>query len=1698
MSSFSSDIDDSEFSEYGYSSGVEVSSAHEESSIDGSNYADSSKLDLVTVHGLSSKTGDEWQFIVDENRVLDPIPAHMIHYKYDAIDIIGEATPPSAIHDRAVELLDKIQPAGTVENRNKRPIVFAAHDLGGSIVKQALLIASREDKYREIASRTSLLIFFGTPHRVRDSHCWKDILSSNILPFLPDPYGIWFPNFIQLLAQYHKTLSEEFYTIAQNFRILDFYRRAGETETCQPIIEKYVGTLDTPWEDRIGQEGSHPLVGQFLSGEKFRFLRERISDVSTSLDKQYLDCLESLSIETPEGTKIYQSSLSSQCLFDCILSHPSYNSWEKAASPSVLQLQWKEALRSKALINSLAKLLQENSSRCRAIFASFSFDRQSVRRDSIVQMLASLSLQLLYQRPGLFSQVQHLYDAFKTKGTWTEQQMWMLFRTLLSRPNGHQVTCIINAIQNCDASYIRFLKNLSSLIGSTEERFRIIIIIQGHFDVIIGPPETCFEIDLNKLDTNSNTRKELKSAVDLLAQTKPVFDEFRDEIVEQFAGSMVTDCVWAISCLDHLKASRIRSTPSATHRQLETLCITAPERIFTAILQGVPEDDHPWVQNALTWISYAFRPLNFGELATALAIGDLEVSATSINNETARDITNDLRRTLTGLVEIGDRGVWLVHERVKDFVVQKPTNAPEWYSVKSTAHVDIAHYCLSYLSSYSMEDFHFTTTSLHYNSRVFYNRDSPNSFLEYATKYWPMHYRLGMESPDIDDRFIMEFLQGSTNLQLWSELYQYFRGPYVKQNLDQLNPSPLFISAYFGLTKTVKLILQDPNSLLDTENDLETALLVATQRGHIDAVRCLTHHKTFSPVVIMEAIRRASECGHGDIMQELIKFAKDKAIDDNAVALLYDNIRDGNARIVEHLIRRCSDADFKNGISMPLHVAAEHGHLSIVKILLTMTHLEINWKNDDGMIALHLAAANGHESIVEQLLRSGAEINSTDSAGRSPLHLASEYGYLQIVKRLLHHGAKIDLIDNRKRTALHMASWNGHCGVVRELLEKTAEINAEDEEENSALHLAVKGGHTNLVQVLIEYESRLDALDYLGRTPLVTATEKGLETIAVQLIENGAGVNDTFDDQTILTLAAGGGYTAVAKALLNHNASVEAKETTRGPLHVASVNGYPQIVRLLLDIGANPIAKDARGGTAMHLACRNERVEVVEELLRQKLELCTIDAWNETPLEDAARSGNKKIIELLLRYYGSDTKMRFAEHLHMSLHITALSGHEETVRLLLDAGADQDYQDDSGNTALHLAAQNSRSQVVLLLLVRRPDLELKEIMGRTALFEAASENSIECLKLLLDAGANKDPEDDDGDTPLTKAASKNNNEAVELLLERGAKMKSPNINYNNLLQFAVDKCSTSVVKALLNHGADQNSAHSIYGYPLQSASLNGNIETVQLLLDVGADINSVSGSYGTTLQAAAHKGSQEIVELLLRYSADVNKRSGFYCTALQAAACQRHRDAIVKILLDHGANVNILGGTWGSALHGAAAQSTSLVVKLLLEHEASVNKKDVQGRLPVHLASWGDNWDLVELVTSKESHIDCIDKQGRRGLHFAAASGAMSVLRQIVKRQEYRDVPDADGWISLHWACRQTNAEVIKLLLEHGSNPLHKSCRGWTPRDVAIFHGNDQLLELLPSEIENPSNEKNLVAGQEEPTTFICDGCLCVSVPMVN
>lgn len=145
-------------------------------------------FDVVLVHGLHGSKSTTW---CDEgeswntwNKTLikdDLFGYWTIRELYYWYETNWESTHiyfPDGINEEAQKLVDELVEARKgLDTEKSRPIVFIGHDIGGLIVKKALVIAaSNAAKYGNIPWETSTLIFLSVPNRIRELERLEDEL----------------------------------------------------------------------------------------------------------------------------------------------------------------------------------------------------------------------------------------------------------------------------------------------------------------------------------------------------------------------------------------------------------------------------------------------------------------------------------------------------------------------------------------------------------------------------------------------------------------------------------------------------------------------------------------------------------------------------------------------------------------------------------------------------------------------------------------------------------------------------------------------------------------------------------------------------------------------------------------------------------------------------------------------------------------------------------------------------------------------------------------------------------------------------------------------------------------------------------------------------------------------------------------------------------------------------------------------------------------------------------------------------------------------------------------------------------------------------------------------------------------------------------------------------------------------------------
>ena len=299
--------------------------------------------------------------------------------------------------------------------------------------------------------------------------------------------------------------------------------------------------------------------------------------------------------------------------------------------------------------------------------------------------------------------------------------------------------------------------------------------------------------------------------------------------------------------------------------------------------------------------------------------------------------------------------------------------------------------------------------------------------------------------------------------------------------------------------------------------------------------------------------------------------------------------------------------------------------------------------------------------------------------------------------------------------------------------------------------------------------------------------------------------------------AAFNGFAKMAIALLSSGSIDVDQGTPDGftALTMAARNGHPRVVRILLDHGANASIVDDCGYAALHacVECGNtdEHLAVIRTLANDgvDLDLPVGDSLAGTALHLAARRGRSEVMSVLIEA-GANPNSR-AQDGATPLYVAAQQGHLNILKMLLRAKADPVLARKGSELPLGAAAAHGRAGVAREL-IRQFGIEGcgGESVGQGALDSAAASQHVNVMAVLTDAGVV------DAGSGLLAATAYGREEAVKFLLrqkeEEPADDQAAYVNYRNRVGVSPLLCAAAligcpsprprIVRLLIDHGAN--------------------------------------------------------------------------------------------------------------------------------------------------------------------------------------------------------------------------------------------------------------------------------------------------------
>jgi ankyrin repeat protein len=803
-----------------------------------------------------------------------------------------------------------------------------------------------------------------------------------------------------------------------------------------------------------------------------------------------------------------------------------------------------------------------------------------------------------------------------------------------------------------------------------------------------------------------------------------------------------------------------------------------------------------------------------------------------------------------------------------------------------------------------------------------------------------------------------------------------------------------------------------------------------------------------------------------------------------------------------------------------------------VKQLLDADPNLVATKNAEGLTPLHAAAARTNIEIIKLLLAAKADVNATGNDGQTPLYMAAISSSKEVVTLLVDRGADVHAVTKLDRfTPLHRASQHGNVAIMKLLLDKGADVDGgwnskEVSPSITPLHFAIREGQVDAARLLLAKGAAINASGVgTGRTPLYEAVDRRDPELVKLLLRKGADPNQSgvlasalrsgqmdviqlfvdreadfkTDPNLLLCAAMSGKKELVVLVLAKGFTITEADNRGISALIHASRAGMPGIVRLLLEKGVNPNFAEKAYTTPLHVAATKE---IAMLLLKHKANVDEVDKQGTTPMLAAVLHGNKEVAEFLesegathtvetMAALGRDLQLKellkkepLAKPKKQArptpLQLAASFGQLQTVRVLVDAGADVNAPGAMGETPLHTAASHGHLRVVEYLVEHKADVNarMKELAYSirtpariTPLMTALADGHADVVRFLAKAGGLPAIDDkENANSLLLDAAERRHFGIVKLLLEQGATadIKIPPVG-RTVLELAAEEGDLEMVKWLLSpkfdgKGLDQyvqqalvlavgagridvvkfllRNGGKIDGQLLFTAAGAGHVELVKLLLDKGANIDAVATQFSehTALGHAAEQGKLEVVKLLLERGASIKKDIGVLC----GPAFHGHRD-VVAYLLEKGADVDEVRSDGFQLYYWTFQPRQFSILAFFAEKDAT---KFGQGQ---------HSQVTIEEINGEKPFIVV----GGRALQAAVAGKQQAIAALLLAKGASSKVLFPDGSTLLHMAVMQDDLAMVELLLKYSTPANTRNQKGQTALSIAISRELDDVAALL-------------------------------------
>ncbi|EKV56154.1 ankyrin repeat domain-containing protein [Brachyspira hampsonii] len=392
--------------------------------------------------------------------------------------------------------------------------------------------------------------------------------------------------------------------------------------------------------------------------------------------------------------------------------------------------------------------------------------------------------------------------------------------------------------------------------------------------------------------------------------------------------------------------------------------------------------------------------------------------------------------------------------------------------------------------------------------------------------------------------------------------------------------------------------------------------------------------------------------------------------------------------------------------------------------------------------------------------------------------------------------------------------------------------------------------------------------------------------------------------------------------------------------------GDIRTIQTLLSQNVSPNIKDERGYSLIHIAAENNQTSSINVLKTSPYTDLNILLESNTKI-----TNNNQYIDG--SYYSA-------------MDIAAVNKNFESVKLLIDSGANINFKMKEKPRSEFLASEYSNPQILELYLNKNIYLLMNSEDVVSLIKSASIGNNAENINYLV-KNLGIDVDTKDTNTMLHYAVGNGSIEAASELIKLGANIDNTNANFKTSLHYVIENNSNKLLESvnlLLSKNANPNIKDKNGNTALHLSVMNAHkskskyIDVINALIKYNADINILNEQNQLALNIAVINNDTEISNILINAESELNNIYNGYAPI--HIAVKNNNISIVDNLLLNGADAEIKDSRGYTPLAIAVENNNLEMCRKLIRNNAAADSKAID------LAKKINNKEIKKLLGLEE------------------------------------------------------------------------------------------------------------------------------------